>query len=66
MYHNKQELMEKFGFPGVNGITNGTHIAISKPTVDAYNFYSFYSLNTLTVCDANLKILSILTTEVQS
>lgn len=54
--------MEKFGFPGVIGVLDGTHIAILKPTAEAHNFYNrkgFYSLNTLIVCDANLKILSI-------
>lgn len=62
MNHNKQEFMEKFGFPGVIGVLDGTHVAILKPKAEAHNFYNrkgFYSLNTLLVCDANLKIISV-------
>ncbi|CAH1981438.1 unnamed protein product [Acanthoscelides obtectus] len=54
--------MDKFGFPGVIGCVDGTHIAISRPAREAHNFYNrkgYYSLNTQIICDDNLKILSL-------
>ncbi|XP_031348432.1 putative nuclease HARBI1 [Photinus pyralis] len=58
----KEAFMENYGFPGVIGCVDGTHVAILKPRVDAHNFLNrkgYYSLNVQIICDAELKILSI-------
>lgn len=54
--------MYRFGFPGILGCVNGTHIAILKPRREGHNFYNrkgYHSLNVMIICDAILKILSI-------
>lgn len=54
--------MQKFGFPGVIGCIDGTHIAILKPSTEPHNFMNrkgYHSLNVQAICDSNLKILSI-------
>lgn len=54
--------MDKFGFPGVLGVVDGTHIAVLKPRQEHHNFLNrkgFHSLNVQIICDSNLKILSL-------
>nr|CAI5863280.1 unnamed protein product [Callosobruchus analis] len=58
----KVEFMNKYGFPGVVGAVDGTHIAILKPEVEEHNFINrkgFHSLNVQVVSDESLKILSL-------
>ncbi|XP_063897698.1 putative nuclease HARBI1 [Helicoverpa armigera] len=54
--------MEKFGFPGVIGCIDGTHVAIIRPTDHEEAFFNrkhYHSLNVLLICDANLQILHV-------
>lgn len=44
----KAAFMQKYGFPGIIGAIDGTHIAILKPHIDEHNFINrkgFHSLN---------------------
>lgn len=59
---NKELFMEKFGFPGVIGAIDCTHVAILKPQDQEHAFINrkgYHSLNVQIVCDANLLILGI-------
>lgn len=54
--------MNRFHFPGIVGVIDGTHIAILKPREEEHAYINrkgFHSLNAQIVCDANLKILSL-------
>lgn len=60
----KNEFMVHWGFPGVVGVIDGTHIAILKPTDDEQNFINrkgYHSINCQVICDHTLKIRNILT-----
>lgn len=57
---NKELFMEKFGFPGVIGAIDCTHVAILKPQDQEHAFINrkgYHSLNVQIVCDANLLII---------
>ena len=44
----------KYGFPQAFGCVDGTHIAISQPTENPHDYFSYkqkYTLNTQAVCD---------------
>lgn len=59
---NKADFMEKFGFPGVIGAIDCTHVAILKPAIDEHNFINrkgYHSLNVQLIVDSNQKILNI-------
>ncbi|XP_045509508.1 putative nuclease HARBI1 [Colias croceus] len=56
------DLSEKFGFPGVLGCIDGTHIAIIRPTDHEETFLNrkhFHSLNVLILCDSKLNIMYV-------
>ncbi|RVE51570.1 hypothetical protein evm_003702 [Chilo suppressalis] len=53
---------DQFGFPGVLGCIDGTHVAIIRPQdyEEAYfNRKMYHSLNVLAICDADLRILHV-------
>nr|CAI5865444.1 unnamed protein product [Callosobruchus analis] len=55
----KVEFMNKYGFPGVVGAVDGTHIAILKPEVEEHNFINrkgFHSLNVQVVSDEKKRL----------
>ncbi|XP_055904424.1 putative nuclease HARBI1 [Eupeodes corollae] len=63
--HEEKEEMrlhffEKFGFPGVIGCVDGTHIAIKSPALELrhlfYNRKGFHSLNVMIICDHKMRI----------
>ncbi|KAK9745526.1 DDE superfamily endonuclease [Popillia japonica] len=46
--NNKENLLNKWGFPGVIGAVDGTHIAILKPNAEEHNFVNrkgYHSIN---------------------
>ncbi|XP_045767780.1 putative nuclease HARBI1 [Maniola jurtina] len=54
--------MDVFGFPGVVGCIDGTHIAIIRPHLNEEAFFNrkhYHSLNALIICDVNLNILHV-------
>lgn len=58
----KAAFMNRFNFPGVVGVVDGTHIAILKPNEEEHNFINrkgFHSLNVQIICDSDLKILNV-------
>lgn len=62
----KNGFFEKFNFPGVIGIIDGTHISIVAPVFGEIppravflNRKNCYSINCQIICDSNLKILGI-------
>jgi hypothetical protein len=63
----KTGFFEKFGFPGILGCIDGTHVLIVPPPAihDVYpariyiNRHHRYSLNCQVICDSDLNILSI-------
>jgi hypothetical protein len=58
----QMEFMEKFGFPGVIGAIDGTHVAILQPVEDEHVYFNrkgFHSKNVQIICDANLLILNV-------
>ncbi|XP_028171560.1 putative nuclease HARBI1 [Ostrinia furnacalis] len=58
----KNGFYEKFGFPGVVGCIDGTHIAITKPAEFEERYFNrkrYHSLNAQIICDSDLNILSI-------
>lgn len=62
----KNGFFEKFNFPGVIGIVDGTHISIvapkfgeNPPRAVFLNRKNYYSINCQIICDSNLKILAI-------
>ncbi|XP_063239317.1 putative nuclease HARBI1 [Bacillus rossius redtenbacheri] len=62
-----KEMFFKYGFPGVIGAIDGTHVAIVAPPVDDpvfnerayFNYKRYHSINVQLVCDANMKILNV-------
>jgi hypothetical protein len=58
----QMEFMEKFGFPGIIGAIDGTHVAILQPVQDEHLYFNrkgFHSKNVQIICDANLLILNV-------
>lgn len=58
----KLEYMNRWGFPGVIGCLDGTHIAILKPSVEEHNYINrkgFHSINVQVICDHKLSIRSV-------
>lgn len=58
----KTEIMQRWGFPGIVGVIDGTHVAILKPTENEQNYMNrkgFHSINTQIICDHKVKIRSI-------
>lgn len=54
--------INRFQFPGVIGVVNGTHIATLNPSEEEHNFINrkrYHSLNTQIICDSILNILSV-------
>ena len=52
----------RYGFPGVVGAIDGTHIRIPRPVVDGDQYFNrkdFYSLNTQVICNFNLEFLDV-------
>jgi hypothetical protein len=55
--HIADEIFQASGFPGINGIIDGTHVGIVKPTTTDpkpekfCNRKHFYSLNCVVICD---------------
>lgn len=55
----KNEIMQRWGFPGVVGIIDGFHVAILKPTENEQNYINrkgYHSINSQIICDHQLKI----------
>lgn len=59
----KQDFYEIAGFPGVIGCIDCSHIRIMRPSVEDAELYrnrkGYYSINVQAVCDANLRISSL-------
>ncbi|XP_018564783.1 putative nuclease HARBI1 [Anoplophora glabripennis] len=58
----KEEFMARFGFPGVVGCIDGTHIVIVAPREDEHLYFNrkqYHSKNVQLICDANLMILNV-------
>ncbi|XP_063838174.1 putative nuclease HARBI1 [Ostrinia nubilalis] len=54
--------MDVFGFPGVVGCIDGTHIAIIRPHDFEEAFFNrkhYHSLNAMIICDAELNVLHV-------
>ena len=48
--------LQKFGFPQVIGVIDGTHIPIQQPVANKHDYFcykQFYSINCQAICDAN-------------
>ncbi|KAL0852377.1 hypothetical protein ABMA28_000574 [Loxostege sticticalis] len=57
-----QILRKNFGFPGVLGCIDGTHVAIIRPKDYEEAFFNrkmYHFLNVLVICDADLRILHV-------
>ncbi|KAL0870255.1 hypothetical protein ABMA27_005287 [Loxostege sticticalis] len=57
-----RKFMDKFGFPGVLGCVDGTHMSIIRPSEfeEAYfNRKQYHSLNAMMICDADLQIIHV-------
>ncbi|XP_051175804.1 putative nuclease HARBI1, partial [Leptopilina boulardi] len=58
---------EKYGFPGIVGCVDGTHVAIYPPNIanalypenDYVNRKNYHSINTQLICDSNMRILHV-------
>ncbi|KAI4468023.1 hypothetical protein MML48_2g00001859 [Holotrichia oblita] len=64
---NKQVFFEQYGFPGIVGAIDCSHVAIVAPPANHhlypaaayYNRKGFYSINVQLIVDANLKIINV-------
>lgn len=59
---NKLAFMQQFGFPGVIGCIDGTHVAILSPVEDEHLYMNrkrFHSKNVQIICKQNLEILNV-------
>ncbi|XP_031344728.1 putative nuclease HARBI1 [Photinus pyralis] len=59
---NKERFHAVFNMPEIIGVVDGTHIAIVKPRVDEHMFVNrkgYHSLNCQIICDADMKIINI-------
>lgn len=59
----KAQFEALFNFPGILGVVDGTHIALTALPVEIENAYvnrkGFHSINTQFVCDANMMITNV-------
>ncbi|KAF5281736.1 hypothetical protein FQR65_LT14576 [Abscondita terminalis] len=62
----KNGFFEKFNFPGIVGVIDGTHVSIVAPVFGRIppravflNRKNYYSINCQLICDSDLKILSL-------
>ncbi|KAF9797234.1 hypothetical protein SFRURICE_006216, partial [Spodoptera frugiperda] len=58
----KAKFYQKFGFPGILGCIDGTHVAILRPHIHEERYYNrkgFHSLNVMIICDSDLNILCV-------
>ncbi|XP_050673442.1 putative nuclease HARBI1 [Leptidea sinapis] len=58
----KESFYEKYGFPGICGCIDCTHIAIVRPQENEERFFNrkhFHSINCQVICDANCNIISL-------
>lgn len=58
----QEEFMEKFGFPGVVGAIDGTHVRIVAPSVNEHLYINrkrYHSINVQIVVDANYRIINV-------
>ncbi|KAF9800174.1 hypothetical protein SFRURICE_002860, partial [Spodoptera frugiperda] len=58
----KVKFYQKFGFPGILGCIDGTHVAILRPHIHEERYYNrkgFHSLNVMIICDSDLNILCV-------
>ncbi|RVE41269.1 hypothetical protein evm_014081 [Chilo suppressalis] len=59
---NKLRFYNKFGFPGVIGCIDGTHVAIVRPNEHEDRYYcrkNYHSLNVQLICNADMDIISV-------
>ncbi|KAF9815911.1 hypothetical protein SFRURICE_009809 [Spodoptera frugiperda] len=57
-----KKFYQKFGFPGILGCIDGTHVAILRPHIHEERYYNrkgFHSLNVMIICDSDLNILCV-------
>lgn len=63
MLRTKVQFESLFQFPGILGVVDGTHIALTALPLEIENAYvnrkGFHSINAQIVCDANMMITSI-------
>lgn len=59
----KSQFVAQYRFPGILGVIDGTHIALTALPMETENAYvnrkGFHSINTQVVCDANMIITNI-------
>lgn len=58
----KDGFADSFGFPGVIGAIDCTHVAIRAPSVDEHVFVNrknFHSINVQLICDARMALLNV-------
>lgn len=59
----KNQFMAQYNFPGIVGVVDGTHIAVTALPLETEMAYvnrkGFHSINTQVVCDANMLITNI-------
>lgn len=59
----KTNFFQSFGFPGVLGVIDGTHVAISAVLLNVENAYvnrrGYHSINAQVICNANLAITNV-------
>lgn len=63
----RNEFYQKFGFPGVIGCIDGTHVAIVSPQTGNQDFEehlyvnrkNYHSINVQLVCDSNMRIINV-------
>lgn len=59
----KNQFMAEYNFPGILGVIDGTHIAVTALPLQIENAFvnrkGFHSINTQIVCDANMCILNV-------
>lgn len=63
MEETKAQFEASYHFPGILGVIDGTHVALTALPLDIENAYvnrkGFHSINTQIVCDANMLITNI-------
>lgn len=63
MTEAKNQFEAQFNFPGILGVIDGTHIAVTALRLEIENAFvnrkGFHSINTQIVCDANMLITNI-------
>ena len=57
-----REFLQKFGFPMVLGYIDGTHIHISEPHKNHYDYFSYkmkFTINVQAISDCNGKFTNV-------